>query len=137
MVILVTAQDARMGYFIFQALRQDGHTVLHARSAESTVLMAAENREADLLITVNEPPDMNSWDLYRRILVERPRLKWLIVLDGILREDIRCVEGVPVLMTPFTPATLRSMVRDISNSPMHGRYVPPETAQRPPDEKGN
>ncbi len=108
MVILVMAQDVFLGYFIFQALREGGHIVLHARSAESSLLMATEyGRDIDLLITVNEPPDMDSWDLYHRIMSERPGLKWLIVLDGTWRGNTH-PEEVPVLRTPFTPLVLRS-----------------------------
>ncbi len=98
------------------ALERLGYSVLAASTPREAIGLAeAHTREIHLLVSDVVMPEMNGWDLSRRLLSHRPKLKCLF-MSGYTA-DVVALYGVPAegaqfIPKPFSVEELASKVRE-------------------------
>jgi DNA-binding response OmpR family regulator len=112
MVILLVEDEIPVQFMIWNLLKADGFTVLRAGDGVAA-LETSHNHPGpiDLLLTDVEMPRMDGLELCRRIAVERPETK-VLIMSGALRERER-VAMLPFLPKPFTPTALRDAIQAV------------------------
>jgi CheY-like chemotaxis protein len=100
-----------------EALARSGYQVLEASNGEEGLRLAVEHAGAiDLVITDVVMPVMGGRELAARLVAMWPELRIVFtsgyIDDAIIRQEA-LGPGSAFIQKPFTPATLRRIVRDI------------------------
>ena len=117
MMVLVAEDDIGVRLLLWNALREQGHTVLHASDGNLALDLARQHQgPIDLLLTDLEMPTMSGCELYHALRADYPNLK-TVFLAGSLSNH---ANGNALLGKPFTMAQLYQTIDralDSSNSP--------------------
>jgi signal transduction histidine kinase len=112
--ILVVEDEEGVRGVTVEILRRAGHTVIEAPDGATALWRAAQHRgPIHLLVTDVVMPDINGWELGRRLTALRPETRVLFVTGYAALEGLEIEAIGPVLHKPFTPATLTSRVQDL------------------------
>lgn len=111
--VLVVDDDPDLRVMLDLLLREQGHRIRLAATAEEALLASAERR-ADLLLLDVRLAGRRGDELIRMLDrgIGRPRM--LCLLSGLAEEelvDLAAIHGVPHLRKPVDPAALRRMAR--------------------------
>ena len=117
MTVLVADDEAGVRKLAARILRARGYSVLEAASgAEALVVARAWHGRIHLLVTEVVMPEMNGWDLARRLQDERPGLETLYISgyaeNAVVREG-GVDKKVNFLQKPFAAGALVQMVRKL------------------------
>jgi PAS domain S-box-containing protein len=103
-----------------RVLERLGYTVLTAGTpAEAIRLAGAHTSEIQLVMTDVVMPEMNGWDLARRLLSLHPKLKCLFMSGytaDIIAHDGVLDDGVHFIQKPFSMGDLAAKVRSVLDS---------------------
>jgi CheY-like chemotaxis protein len=109
-VTLVVEDDARVRTMAARALAEAGYGILEAESGRAALEVIRKHRgRLDLVVTDVGMPEMDGYELARRLREERPGLRVLFMTgygDGHHREHSAAAEGGRVLQKPFSPDDL-------------------------------
>jgi PAS domain S-box-containing protein len=112
--ILLVEDDDGSRELAARILRQLGHDVLVAATAEAALALAQSSAALDLLVTDVMLPGCGGRQLAERMLAARPSLRVLFVSgfisDDMLRHDVTAAK-VTLLAKPYTAAQLASAVQ--------------------------
>lgn len=124
--VLVVEDEEQLLSLATQVLKEQGYTVLSARSPGDAVLLCTRARDPiDLLITDVVMPEMNGKELSDQIRKIRPGIK-VMFMSGYtetvvpLRDIVE--SGSDFLQKPFTPSTLARKIREVLDG--DGRIEP-------------
>lgn len=117
MTVLVVDDEAGVRMLAARILRKRGYSVLEAASgAEALVVAHAWNGRIHLLVTDVVMPEMNGWELARRLQAERPGLETLYI-SGYAENAVAHEGGVDkkvnFLQKPFAAGALVQNVRKL------------------------
>jgi len=115
--ILLVEDEPAFRMLISDVLEERGFNILRADNGVAA-LELAEIFESPihLLITDVIMPQMNGASLAEKIKIKRPDIRVLFIsgyTDDILTKHGSRMEGLPLLMKPFTPSDLARTVRDV------------------------
>jgi len=113
--VLVAEDETAVRNLVASSLRDEGYTLLLAKTAEEAIAIAeAHDGPIDLLLTDAVMPGKSGVELVKTLLARRPTLR-VVFMSGYTDEDLN-VAGIatpaPVLQKPFTPRDLRRRIRD-------------------------
>jgi CheY-like chemotaxis protein len=114
--ILLVEDDSGVRKMVSKALRSLGYTIYEARTgAEALALFERNHKAIRLLMTDVIMPEMNGYDLARRLVDRKPGTK-VLYTSGYLENDtvnkIVLDEKVSFLQKPFTPIDLARKIRE-------------------------
>ena len=116
MRILVVEDDPLIREFVVEALREEGHQVIHAADGEQA-LECCRRRAADVLITdVKLPGQLDGWQIAERCREHDPELP-VIYATGFSPSAPRPVSGSLLLQKPYDPEQIVRAVRQVTGSP--------------------
>ena len=115
--ILVVEDDASVRAAVVQALRAGGYQVLVASGADEALALAAlEPGPVHLLLSDLVMPGRGGREIARLVVAKRPDVR-VLYMSGFSQEEIGrngvLDEGIYFIAKPFTPGTLRKMVREV------------------------
>jgi two-component system, cell cycle sensor histidine kinase and response regulator CckA len=114
--ILVVEDDEALRRVACRALRETGYRVLEARHGSEALEICAREEPIDLVVTDMVMPEMSGDELDRRIAIQHPEIKILLMScytrDDVARKGIAS-EQVAFLDKPFTVARLAAKVREV------------------------
>ena len=112
MVILLVDDEVHVQFFIWKFLKADGFTVLTAGSGEAALeISRSRSGPIDLLLTDVMMPGMDGLELCKRIVVDRPAIKLLLMSgDSRVKEEASKV-GIRCLQKPFATTELRQAIQ--------------------------
>ena len=112
MRILVVEDDPLIREFVVEALRDEGHFVIHAANGEQA-LEWCRKRIADVLITdIRLPGEVDGWKIAECCREFDPDLP-VIYATGYSPVDARPVPGSLCLRKPYHPADMVRAVQDL------------------------
>jgi two-component system, cell cycle sensor histidine kinase and response regulator CckA len=114
--ILVVEDDEALRRVACRALRETGYSVLEARHGSEALEICAREEPIDLVVTDMVMPEMSGDELDRRIAIQHPEIK-ILLMSGYTRDDVArkgiASEQVAFLDKPFTAARLAAKVREV------------------------
>jgi CheY-like chemotaxis protein len=111
-VVLIAEDEPLIRNIVASALRQAGFSTLTgANGREAIELSEKYPGHIDLLLTDIAMPEVNGLQAAARIMAKRAAIK-VLFMSGYAA-GLTNVQGMPVLQKPFTPAVLRSKVREV------------------------
>jgi DNA-binding response OmpR family regulator len=117
-MILVAEDEKELRLLVAEILRDAGYSVLGAADGKSALSIARRHEgPIDLLITDVMMPKLDGFDLREKILLERQKLK-VLVMSGALDPEI-VGEDFPIIRKPFRPDELISEVDRVLNQSSH------------------
>ena len=121
-IILVAEDDVIVRNVVRLLLQVDGHEVLVAVDGyEALELSRCYQGTIDLLLTDVRMPRVNGIELVEQILMERPRIK-ILLMSGNMDRDHKEVKKLPFLAKPFSSEAFRNKVREVlASDPAGGR----------------
>ena len=118
-VLLVEDEDA-VRVFASRALKNNGYSVLEARTGEQAMDILRDTDHLDLLITDMMMPGMDGGTLARFVRVERPDVR-IILISGyseeVARGDVVDSPDIHFLPKPFSLGQLATKVKDVLAAP--------------------
>jgi CheY-like chemotaxis protein len=111
--VLVVDDDPELRVMLDLLLREQGHRVRLAASAEEALLASAERR-ADLLLLDVRLAGRRGDELIRMLDRGLGRPRMVCLLSGLPEDelvDLAAIHGVPHLTKPLDPAALRRIAR--------------------------
>jgi CheY-like chemotaxis protein len=117
--ILLVEDEPEVRSLVERVLRDQGYQVLVAdRPSEALTISLRSDLRLDLMVTDIVMPEMNGWELARRLKPHRPDLR-VLYLSGYADESITrqgvLDPGVTLLEKPFRPRDLAQRVREVLN----------------------
>lgn len=117
MVILLVEDDIHVQFFVWKLLKAEGFTVLTAGSGEAGLKLARNHSgPIRLLLTDMELPGISGLELYRRIAVERPGIKAVVMSGDLTAREQLDIAGLPFLKKPFQPSAMRETIQAVFGS---------------------
>jgi two-component system cell cycle sensor histidine kinase/response regulator CckA len=118
--ILLVEDEPEVRSLVERVLRDQGYQVLVAdRPSEALTISLRSDLCLDLMVTDIVMPEMNGWELARRLKPHRPDLR-VLYLSGYADESITrqgvLDPGVTLLEKPFRPRDLAQRVREVLNN---------------------
>jgi CheY-like chemotaxis protein len=111
--ILVVEDDPLVREFVVEALRDEGHFVIHAKDGEEA-LAWCRRRIADVLVTdIKLPGEVDGWKIAECCREFDPELP-VIYATGFSPVEARPVPGSVYLRKPYHPAEMVRAVQDVS-----------------------
>lgn len=102
MRILVVEDDPLIREFLVEALREEGHSVIHASNGEEA-LAWCQRKAADVLVTdIKLPGPIDGWQIAERWREQNPDLP-VVYATGFSPVTARPVAGSVVLQKPYHP----------------------------------
>jgi len=118
-VLLVEDEDA-VRLFGARALRNQGYTVLEARSGENALDVLRAEDGVDVLVTDVVMPGMDGTTLARLVRMERPHIQ-VILMSGYAENtalgEFSGEDGIHFLPKPFSLKQLAGKVKDVLERP--------------------
>jgi DNA-binding response OmpR family regulator len=115
MRILVVEDDRLIREFTVEALREEGHEVIHASTGEEAVAWCMR-QTADVLVTdIKLPGEVDGWQIAERCREHNPAL-FVIYATGFSPVVARPVSGSLSLHKPYPPEELVQAVRQVTRS---------------------
>ncbi|WP_063958228.1 response regulator transcription factor [Bradyrhizobium manausense] len=112
MSILLVEDDPLIREFLFEALRDAGHHVIHASTGEEA-LAWCKRRVADALVTdVRLPGQVDGWQIAERYREQYPDLP-VIYATGFSPVTPRPVPGSRIVKKPFHPEEIVRAVKEL------------------------
>ena len=133
--ILLVEDEAELLSSIAELLRQEGYTVLTARTGEESIEIYRARRDAiSLLVTDVELPDVSGWDAFQKIRELDPDARALLVsgyLDSRMRA--RMLEGGAkgFLRKPYTLDGMLRAIREVLDEEEPDRAASEENGAKP------
>lgn len=113
MRILVVEDDPLIREFVVDALREEGHHVIHAADGEEA-LAWCKRKVAEVLVTdVRLPGPIDGWQIAEQCRQQDPRLP-VIYATGYSPVTPRPVPGSRVLKKPYQPAQILQAIREVT-----------------------
>jgi CheY-like chemotaxis protein len=113
--ILVVEDDPLIREFVVEALREEGHHVIHAADGEEA-LEWYRRRAADVLITdVKLPGQVDGWQIAESCREHNPELP-VIYATGFSPSAPRPVGGSLLLQKPYDPEQIVQAVRQVTGN---------------------
>jgi DNA-binding NtrC family response regulator len=107
--ILIAEDDADVRKLVATILQDRGFAVILAIDGKQALKRARDHHgEIEVLLTDVEMGKLDGFDLRERLLLERPKIK-VVVMSGRLDDEI-IGEDFPILRKPFTPDALVSTI---------------------------
>lgn len=115
LTVLVVEDDPDVRAFTVDALRELGHTVLHADGGEQALATLEKDASVDLLLTDVVMPGMNGRELAEKAVALRPSIL-IIYMTGYTRNAIihngRLDPGILLVTKPFTVQQLGAKIAE-------------------------
>jgi CheY-like chemotaxis protein len=112
--ILVVEDDPLIREFVVEALREDGHQVIHAANGEEA-LAWCRRLVADVLVTdIRLPGKIDGWQIAERCREHDPNLP-VIYATGFSPVAARPVPGSLTLHKPYGPDEIVQAVRHVAS----------------------
>ena len=110
-VILVADDDVIVQNVARIVLEREGYFVLTASDGEEALTISGQYPGTiDALLTDVKMPKMDGLELTERVLIDRPKLK-VIIMSGQIDDPL--IRGVSFLRKPFGPPVLRDRMREV------------------------
>jgi two-component system cell cycle sensor histidine kinase/response regulator CckA len=114
-MILVVDDDQRILKLLSTCLENAGHQVLTAPNGLNGLAVFRSNSDLiDLVITDLKMPEMNGYEMARRVREINPEVK-IICMSGFAEE--KCPECVRLLEKPFSMVELCAYLEEILTGP--------------------
>lgn len=121
--ILLVDDDSMVLRLLSESLRHEGYSVLSASSGKDALALATAHRGSlDLLLTDVSMPHMGGGEVAERLCATLPETR-VIFMSGYVENPhlIKIRQSkAKFLAKPFTPATLRRIVRECLDGPWEG-----------------
>jgi PAS domain S-box-containing protein len=114
-VALVVEDDARARAIAVRALTEAGYRVLEAENGRRALeVVGRSGGQVDLVITDIGLPELDGYELVRRLRAERPDLP-ILMMSGYADEPHRVELGpdIPLLSKPFSPDALVAAAAEV------------------------
>ena len=119
--VLVVEDEPSVRELVCETLREAGHRVLEAKSAEQALsMLEGVERPPDLLFSDIRLPEMSGTDLALQLRRRWPAMPVLLTSGYVDREDTWFGQGetrLPLLRKPFQPAALRARIAELLGTP--------------------
>jgi CheY-like chemotaxis protein len=117
--VLVVEDEPMLLMVVAETLRDAGYHVLEAGSGEAALALLDQNPDVKLLMTDIKMPGINGYQVAKRSLELRPKLK-VLLMTGYAQDPIpkQVAElGIPVLYKPFDFDKLPEIASSLLASP--------------------
>jgi len=115
--VLLVEDEPVFRSLLSEVMEERGYNILRADNGVAALELAEQIKgPIHLLITDVIMPQMNGAILAERLKIKRPAMKVLFIsgyTDDILVKHGRKMEGIPLLMKPFSPSDLGRKVREV------------------------
>ena len=121
--VLVVEDEPMLLMVVAETLRDAGYHVLEARNGEAALALLDEYPDIDLLITDIKMPGINGYQVAKKSLELRPKLK-VLLMTGYAQDPIpkQVAElGIPILHKPFDFDALPELAKNILASGFNRR----------------
>ena len=119
MRVLVVEDDPLIRELVVEALREEGHHVIHAGNGEEA-LAWCRRRVTDVLVTdIKLPGPVDGWTIAERCREHDPRLP-VIYATGFSPVAARPVPGSLSLQKPYHPEEIVQAVRQVTTGSRSG-----------------
>jgi CheY-like chemotaxis protein len=110
--ILVVEDDPLIREFVVEALREEGHYVIHVSSGEEAIAWC-KRKVPDVLVTdIRLPGEVDGWQIAECCRAHDPDLP-VIYATGFSPVEARPVPGSVSLKKPYHPDQIVRVLRDI------------------------
>jgi CheY-like chemotaxis protein len=139
MVILLVGDDIQARFSTWKLLKANKFTVLAAGNGEAALETSRHHQgPVDLLLADLEMPRMNGVELGKKLAVERPGIKVLVMYGDPRGREQASMNGLPSLRKSVSPAALLDSIQALvdhagrtSSSPAAGRDLPLSLSAQP------
>jgi CheY-like chemotaxis protein len=129
--ILLVDDNVRHRILLLRALRDQGHSVLHAADgASGEALCRASRLKIDALVACADLKRMSGFELARRMVRLRPEVRVLLMcrhLAGPEEAHRACERGYAVIEEPFTPEELCRRLTGLLGPPRNDTWFQEES----------
>lgn len=113
MRILVVEDEPLVREFVVEALREEGHHVIHAADGEEALAWCKRKVEEVLITDIRLPGKIDGWQIAERCREHDPNLP-VIYATGFSPVQHRPVDGSRVLQKPYHPDEIVQAVKDVT-----------------------
>jgi len=114
--ILLVEDEASVRALVGRVLSSAGYQVLEARHGKEALLLAAKERDIDVLVTDIVMPEMNGYHLSQEILKAFPNIRILFMsgyADEAMLKAASSTRNSSIMMKPFSPTDLLDRIRSL------------------------